>query len=115
MLIDQSANYWAESLILADRCSIFILNEPLVKSDTFFSLPFYDQLRTLYFSGSFVTAIRYYKYKVNLYMLGDFYVEVFFNHKEDRIERIDLLDTSCTRVKFYADQIKLPKDLLLGN
>lgn len=56
-------------------------------------------------------AIRYYRYKVNLYLLGDSYVEVFVNHKLAAIEKIDLLDSSHTRMQFYSDQIKLPQEL----
>jgi len=78
----------------------------------FLSLPFYDQLRALYMEGTFVVAIRYYKYKVNLYLMKDYYIEVFYNHKEDRIDKIDLFDGSSTRTKFYADQVKLPAGLL---
>ena len=53
-------------------------------------------------------GIRYYGYKVNLYLIGDFYVEVFYNHKKDLIEKIIPLDVSNSRIKFYVDQIKLP-------
>lgn len=66
------------------------------------------KVKTLYEQGTFVMAIRYYRYKVNLYMLGNNYLEVFINHKHASIERISLLDTQHTRMKFYSDQIKLP-------
>ncbi|MGC4022491.1 MAG: hypothetical protein QM734_11375 [Cyclobacteriaceae bacterium] len=66
-----------------------------------------DKVQTLYRHGTFVTAIRYYSHKVNLYLLGDDYVEVFVNHKKAMIEKIDLLDRSHSRMKFYSDQIKL--------
>ena len=69
------------------------------------------KIRTLYEQASFIVAIRYYGYKVNLYLLGSDYVEVFYNHKEDRIEKITLLDAAHTRMKFYYDQIKLPTEL----
>ena len=57
-------------------------------------------------------AIRYYRYKVNLYLLDSDYVEVFINHKQTLIERIALLDRSHTRMKFYSDQIKLPLGMI---
>lgn len=69
------------------------------------------QINVLYECGTFVMAIRYYGYKVNLYLLENHYVEVFVNHKFATIERIDLLDTSHSRMKFYSDQIKLPHEL----
>jgi hypothetical protein len=66
------------------------------------------KVKTLYEQGTFVMGIRYYRYKVNLYMLGNDYLEVFINHKHASIEKISLLDTRHTRMKFYSDQIKLP-------
>ncbi len=66
----------------------------------------------LYERGIFIMAIRYYGYKVNLYLLGDSYVEVFVNHKLANIEKIALLDASHSRMKFYVDQIKLPQELI---
>ena len=52
-------------------------------------------------------AIRYYEYKVNLYQLGDQLIEVFYNHKLDKIHKIQLLDNASSRMNFYADQISL--------
>ena len=74
--------------------------------------PFEKKVRTLYEQASFVVAIRYYGYKVNLYLLGHDYVEVFYNHKKDKIEKISLLDAEHSRMKFYYDQIKLPSHLI---
>lgn len=74
----------------------------------FMSQPLEERIKILYEKGSFVMAIRYYRYKVNLYLLGNSYIEVFVNHKFATIERIALLDTSHSRMKFYSDQIKLP-------
>jgi hypothetical protein len=66
------------------------------------------KVKTLYEQGTFVMGIRYYRYKINLYMLGSDYLEVFINHKHASIEKISLLDTRHSRMKFYSDQIKLP-------
>ena len=52
-------------------------------------------------------AIRYYEYKVNLYSLGSELVEVFYNHKLDRIHKIQSLDNASNRMSFYADQVSL--------
>ncbi|MFN6945600.1 MAG: hypothetical protein ACK4ND_11680 [Cytophagaceae bacterium] len=68
-----------------------------------------DKIQILYQEGTFMVAIRYYGYKVNLYMLDGFYVEVFYNHKWDKIELIEILDKHHSRMKFYLDQIQLPK------
>ncbi|GHM99812.1 hypothetical protein WSM22_13020 [Cytophagales bacterium WSM2-2] len=69
--------------------------------------PLDEKVMALYQHATFVTAIRYYRHKVNLYLLGNEYVEVFVNHKKARIDKIDLLDRSHSRMKFYSDQIKL--------
>ncbi|UII21915.1 hypothetical protein [Fulvivirga ligni] len=84
----------------------------MTKSDVFFNeLPFKEKLRTLFLEGDFIVSIRYYGYKVNLYLLNNFYVEVFYNHKHDFIEKVLPLDKNHSRMKFYSDQIKLPVDI----
>ena len=70
-----------------------------------------EQIKTLFLEGSFIVSIRYYGYKINLYLLHNYYVEVFYNHKLDLIEKVQPLDTRHTRMKFYSDQIKLPLDI----
>jgi len=66
------------------------------------------KISLLYQEGKFVMAIRYYRYKINLYILGNLYLEVFVDHKKAAVEKIVLLDHSHSRMKFYSDQIKLP-------
>ena len=66
----------------------------------FMALPLQEKVRLLFQNGNFIVAIRYYGYKINLYLLNNFYVEVFYNHKRDMIERIELLPAFHTRMKF---------------
>lgn len=73
--------------------------------DEFLSLGLDKQISELYLEGTFVVAIRYYGYKVNLYLFDNHYIEVFYNHKYDRIEQITPLDFQHSRMKFYVDQI----------
>jgi len=70
--------------------------------------PLEKRISVLYEHATFVMAIRYYRYKINLYLLGSEYLEVFIDHKNSSIDRICLLDTRHSRMKFYYDQIKLP-------
>lgn len=84
----------------------------MIAQREFFDKPLNDMVDTLYRDGTFMVSIRYYAYKINLYLLADFYVEVFYSHKYDKIERIELLQRKTTRLKFYADQIRLPENLL---
>ncbi|MEM8966772.1 MAG: hypothetical protein AAGE93_10165 [Bacteroidota bacterium] len=83
-----------------------------MSTSEFTLLPLQEKIDLLYQEGTFIVAIRYYGYKINLYLIHGFYVEVFYNHKLDQIEQIDLLPNSHTRLKFYSDQISLPQDLL---
>jgi hypothetical protein len=78
----------------------------------FTNLPLQEKVKLLFRNGNFIVAIRYYGYKINLYLLNNFYVEVFYNHKMDMIERIELLPAVHSRMKFYSDQIRLPANLL---
>lgn len=78
-----------------------------MRKEEFSELSMAQQINTLYLEGSFIVAIRYYRHKVNLYLLGNEYVEVFFNHKLDKIDKIDFLARNHSRMKFYLDQIKL--------
>ena len=77
----------------------------------FKTYPLEEKVKALYEQGTFVMAIRYYRYKINLYVLDNYYLEVFVNHKQSAIEKITLLDTRHTRMKFYSDQIKLPSEI----
>ncbi len=67
-----------------------------------------EKINTIYKHGHFVMAIRYYGYKINLYLLNGYYIEVFYNHKLDLIEKISLLEENHSRMNFYYDQIKIP-------
>ena len=82
----------------------------MIARTDFEELTLQDKITLLYEKGTFVMAIRYYGYKVNLYLLGSYYLEVFVNHKFSLIEKIVPLDTMHSRMKFYSDQIKLPYD-----
>jgi len=78
-----------------------------MKNTSFDSMDFDDKVLEVHRKGEFVTNIRYYQHKVNLYLLGSLYVEVFYNHKKDEIDIIQTMDWSHSRIKFYLDQIKL--------
>ncbi|AKP51439.1 hypothetical protein [Cyclobacterium amurskyense] len=78
-----------------------------MSKEDFSRLSIHKKIQKLYTEGTFVVAIRYYTHKVNLYLLGEEYVEVFYNHKHDRIDKIDFLNHSHSRMKFYLDQIRL--------
>jgi hypothetical protein len=80
----------------------------MITEAKFTGLTLQEKIKILYTKATFIVAIRYYGYKINLYLLNSFYVEVFYNHKEDKIDKIEVMEKSHTRMKFYADQIRLP-------
>lgn len=82
-----------------------------MKANNFFSLPLPRQLRWIHFEGEFITSIRFYKYKVNLYQVNNFLVEIFYDPKADRIEKVGDFEKAGKRAKFYADQVKLPVEI----
>ena len=67
------------------------------------------KIKTLYEQGYFIMSIRYYKHKINLYQLDKEFFEVFIDHKKAAVEKIQPLDRTHSRMKFYTDQISLPK------
>lgn len=75
----------------------------------FLSMSLGEQVQHIYKNGTFITDIRYYEYKVNLFLLNDNYFEVFINHKSVEITQISPLDYKSNRIFFYLDQVKLPK------
>lgn len=79
----------------------------MITLQNFNSLCLADKIKALYEDGTFIMSIRYYKYKINLYLFDGDYLEVFVNHKFAAIERITRLDSTHSRMKFYSDQIKL--------
>ena len=66
-----------------------------------------EKLRWIYFEGEHIMAIRYYQYKVILYSLNNFFVEVFYHHTRGKIEKVEVMDKNNSRMKFYADQVSL--------
>ena len=84
----------------------------MITKGKFSDLSLHEKLRLLYIKGDFIISIWYYKHKINLYLLNNFLVEVFYNPKIDKIQKAEPLDAAHTRMKFYADQVKLPVNLM---
>jgi hypothetical protein len=75
---------------------------------TFNKLSLHEKVNAIYLDGTFIVSIRYYAYKVNLFLIDRYFVEVFINHKKGIIEKVDFLDQQHSRMKFYCDQIQIP-------
>jgi len=73
----------------------------------FMNLSLEVQIQYLYENASFVTDIRYYNQKVNLFLLEGIYYEVFISSKNIVITDICALDFNASRLDFFLDQISL--------
>lgn len=73
----------------------------------FMNLSLEVQIQYLYENASFVTDIRYYDHKVNLFLLEGVYYEVFISNKSVTVTDICVLDFSSSRLDFFLDQIKI--------
>jgi hypothetical protein len=83
----------------------------MISKPGFIRLTLFEKLKLLYGKGDFIVSIWYYKHKINLFLINGFYVEVFYDPKIDRIAKVEPLESHHTRLKFYADQVKLPVNL----
>lgn len=79
-----------------------------MEKEVFKKLSVQQQVKALYLDGTFIIDIRFYEYKINLYLFENFLVEVFYQPVEDRIEKIEVMEKNSKRLNFYTDQIKLP-------
>ncbi|PIB37109.1 hypothetical protein BFP72_17705 [Reichenbachiella sp. 5M10] len=75
----------------------------------FMDLSLEDKIQHLYEHAQFVMDIRYYRFKINLFLLNGHYFEVFIAYKEVEITKIVPLDYESNRFGFYLDQVRLPK------
>ena len=79
-----------------------------MEKEVFKKLSVQQQVKALYLDGTFIIDIRFYEYKINLYLFENFLVEVFYQPVEDRIDKIEVMEKNSKRLNFYTDQIKLP-------
>lgn len=52
--------------------------------------------------GDYIGVSGYYNYRINLYSLYDFFVEVWYEPEENKIEKIELLE-SDKNLDLYID------------
>jgi hypothetical protein len=52
--------------------------------------------------GEYISSIEYYGRKVDLYVVGAFYVEAFYNAETQDLEQIEILDSEERRLQLYS-------------
>ncbi|UZR99985.1 hypothetical protein [Chondrinema litorale] len=66
----------------------------------FDALPYEEKIYTLVMNCSFINSINYYNQKVDLYHMGDFFIEVFYHPVTFKIDQICTADRS--RLHLYS-------------
>ncbi len=63
--------------------------------------------------GKYIGLREYYNYSINLYSLYDFFVEVWYSPTDNKIEKIEVLESEKT-LDLYIDKMnELDRDLKL--
>lgn len=57
--------------------------------------------------GEYISTIEYYGQKVDLYIVGSFYVEAFFNGQTDDLEQIQILEPEERRLQLYSKDVDI--------
>jgi hypothetical protein len=52
--------------------------------------------------GEYISSIEYYGRNVDLYIVGAFYVEAFYNRERQELEEIEILDPEERRLQLYS-------------
>jgi hypothetical protein len=52
--------------------------------------------------GEYISSIEYYERKVDLYVVGAFYVKVFYNVESKELKQIEILDPEERRLQLYS-------------
>lgn len=57
--------------------------------------------------GEYISSIDYYGAKVDLYVVGEFYVEAFYNRETQELEDISILNDSERRLQLYSKNVDI--------
>jgi hypothetical protein len=68
----------------------------------FYSRNLDERLALVNSEGEFISKIKYYGFLVNLYVVENELVEVFYNIHSKTIEEVELLDPAEPRLKLYV-------------
>lgn len=57
--------------------------------------------------GDYISSIEYYGRKVDLYIVGAFYVEAFYNGETQELEQIEILEPDQRRLQLYSRDVDI--------
>jgi len=65
--------------------------------------------------GEYIAMREYYNHRINLYSLNDFFVEVWYSPGENKIEKIEVLESENTLDLYIDNMNELDNNLRLFN
>lgn len=76
---------------------------------SFNSINLHTKAEFVFNKGEYISSIEYYGCKVELFIVGGFYVEVFYNLHSEELEEIEILDEQEKRLQLYAASVDIGK------
>ena len=73
----------------------------------FHSYTIEERMDIINLKGEFLTRIKSYGFWINLYVVGDIFVEVFYNAYSNTIEDIELLEPTDECLNMYAAYVDI--------
>ena len=85
----------------------------MISKTKFKKLSIYLKGEYVFQEGKYIGVREYYNHSINLYSLNDFFVEVWYSPTENKIEKIEVLESEKT-LDLYIDKMnELDSDLKL--
>jgi hypothetical protein len=78
----------------------------MVTRNEFESLSEHEREVITFSSGDYISTRNYYGYRINLYVIANFLVEVWYCSEDNSIEKVDLLKSNKP-FNQYAQQVHL--------
>jgi hypothetical protein len=73
-----------------------------MNTNLFYSRSLHERIELVNSEGEFISKIKYYGFLVNLYVVENELVEVFYNIHSNAIEEVELLDPAEPRLRLYV-------------
>jgi hypothetical protein len=74
-----------------------------INKDNFNDLSLDEKGKIIFSKGSYIAVRDYYNYKVQLYGLKGFYVEVWYNPRTNSIDKIETMDNEKSLNLYLSD------------
>ncbi|MBI9055073.1 MAG: hypothetical protein JEY96_14720 [Bacteroidales bacterium] len=81
-----------------------------MSKDDFKEMTILEQGMIVMQEGNHLTQVKKGDYLLNLYSVGDFFVEVYYSLIKNEIEKIDVI-TDLSRIDLYIDEKMNPKSI----